>query len=177
MVRHGETAWSQEGRMAGWTDLPLTAKGQEQARTLGLWLQQEPFDAVFSSDLQRAVHTARLAYGEPIADARLREINFGDLEGLTWNDLNPEQQAQMLDYSHFAAPGGESVAQVSQRYLSFYQDLSPGKYLCFVHGGPIRGVLRNLGQERLVAPCTVVAFNYSQARLLFVRELQETHAS
>ena len=80
LVRHGQSTWNVEGRLTGWADVPLTALGQRQARALWEWLSAERFDRVLASDLQRAVHTARLAYGEPQGMfAEMRELHFGDL--------------------------------------------------------------------------------------------------
>jgi probable phosphoglycerate mutase len=89
LVRHGETAASRDGTLAGWINVPLTERGLDQARAIRPVLEGENFTAVWSSDLDRAVTTARLAWGEPRVEPRLREINFGELEGRGWKTLEP----------------------------------------------------------------------------------------
>ena len=86
LVRHGETLWNREGRLLGWTDLPLTAEGEAQARRLKGALPSLP---AFSSDLLRARQTAELAGFSPRLYPELREIHFGALEGALWETLDP----------------------------------------------------------------------------------------
>ena len=87
LARHGETDWNSGRRVQGHTDIPLNAAGVEQARALAEQLAGEPLTAVFSSDLSRALDTARAVAAvhglEVTVDPRLREKNFGTWEGLT----------------------------------------------------------------------------------------------
>ncbi len=171
LVRHGETPWNREGRLTGWTDLPLTPLGEQQARALAGWLRAERFEQVLASDLRRALQTARLAYGEPEATSpALRELDFGTLEGLCWAELAEEHRQALLAFEGFQAPGGESVADLRRRVFAFFQSLPKGRHLVFTHGGVLRLVLRALGQDGFPPPCTVVALDWAQQRLLFVRE-------
>src|SRR5512139_2756474 len=101
LVRHGETPASRGRTLAGWTDVPLTEHGEEQASALRPLLVAEPFDGVWSSDLRRAVTTARLAWGEPRQDARLREMGFGSLEGQLWETLDPLAQEGLARFEGF----------------------------------------------------------------------------
>ena len=86
LVRHGETTWNLEGRRQGQSDSPLTAIGLAQARAIADRLADERVDALYSSDLTRALHTAAqiaVACNLPVLpDARLREKSFGVIEGL-----------------------------------------------------------------------------------------------
>ncbi len=171
LVRHGQTPWNREGRLTGWTDVPLTRLGQGQARALSVWLRAERFCGVWASDLQRALHTARLAYGEPQeAVADLREINFGQLEGLSWAGLPEEHKTALLAFEGFQAPGGESTAQLRQRIYRFLGGLPAGRHLIFTHGGVLRMLLRDLGQDRWVPPCAVVGLDWQSRQVRFVRE-------
>lgn len=115
LARHGETAWSLSGQHTGVTDLPLTERGEENARLLGQRLRGMQFAAVYSSPLQRALRTCELAGFGPLAqlDPELTEWNYGDYEGLTTADIlvrNP-------DWSLFrdGCPGGESPEQIGAR--------------------------------------------------------------
>ena len=155
LVRHAETDWSGTGRLCGWTDVPLNARGRDQARALAWTLAGCRFTAAWSSDLQRAVETARLSYGNPTTDPRLRELHFGALEGLQWADLAPSIQEAMLSFDDFAAPDGEAVDALRQRVLAFVTELPPGDHLVFTHGGVMRLLLRQAGSDQSIEPCGV----------------------
>src|SRR2546427_406963 len=85
LARHGETAWSLSGRHTGLTDLPLTERGERNARQLGKRLEGVTFSKVFTSPLQRAARTCALAGFRAIAEVlpELVEWNYGDYEGRT----------------------------------------------------------------------------------------------
>ena len=139
LVRHGSTDWSEQGRFTGWADLPLNAEGRRQAESLGARMDRG--DAViWSSDLRRAVETATLAFGPPRADPRVREIDFGRLEGLTWEECDDRTRAELLAFEGFRAPGGESVADLRRRARSFLQELPRGRHVVVTHGGVIRAL-------------------------------------
>ena len=138
LVRHGDTEWSEQGRLCGWADPPLSPAGIEQAARLHTRLRHRRFEAAWSSDLTRASEFARLSFGEARPDVRLREIDFGDLEGKTWDELDEETQAALMRFEGFTAPGGESVETLRERVLGFLGDLGPGSQLIFTHGGVIR---------------------------------------
>lgn len=138
LVRHGETEWTCAGRFCGRSDPPLTERGRDEARSLRPLLADQTFDRVVSSPSVRALETARLAYGEPVAEPRLQELDFGELEGLTWHESTDELRAALGDYDAFCAPGGESVADLGRRVLAALRDLGPGKHLVVTHGGVIR---------------------------------------
>lgn len=148
LVRHGTTAWNEGGRWQGLTDNPLGQTGEGQALALRDTLAGQTFDAVWSSDLQRAVQTAELALpGEPLRlDPRLREFNFGDLEGLTV----PEMQAHpgflhwQADPWRHPAPGGESLYDVARRMRAWADELPDGRVMAFSHSVAIRSLLTQL---------------------------------
>jgi 2,3-bisphosphoglycerate-dependent phosphoglycerate mutase len=138
LVRHGETQWNVEGRFCGHCDPSLTARGRAQARALFDSIGGESFDRVVSSPSIRAVETARLAYGEPVVDVRLRELDFGDLEGLRWDEFSFDVRRGLGDYDNFQAPRGESVRELGERVLDALYDLGYGRHLVVTHGGVIR---------------------------------------
>lgn len=143
LVRHGETLWNAQGRITGWSDVPLTERGEAQARALFPLLAADRFDSVVASDLSRAVQTARLAYGEPQRQLpELRELDFGGLEGLPWADLAEPHRVALLAFEGFQAPGGESTARLRSRVYGFFEGLAPGRHLAFTHGGVLRLLLR-----------------------------------
>ena len=152
LVRHGATDWSDAGRLTGWTDVPLNEGGRLQAEILHATLVQSEFAGIWSSDLERAVETARVAVGGATPDRRLRELNFGDLEGRTWDDCPLEVQEELLAFDRFVAPGGESVVALRERVLDFITRLSRGDHLVFTHGGVVRLLLREAGHDGRVPP-------------------------
>src|SRR5689334_18268303 len=90
-IRHGETDWNVDSRIQGQLDIPLNARGRWQAGRLEAALVDEPIDAVYASDLQRAMQTAApvaAVAGRPVrAEPGLRERSFGAFEGLTFGEI------------------------------------------------------------------------------------------
>ncbi len=115
LARHGETAWSLSGQHTGRTDLPLTARGERNARALGERLEGLTVAKVFTSPVQRAARTCELAgFGAAVeVDRDLLEWNYGDYEGRT----SAEILAQRPDWQLFrdGCPNGESPDQVGAR--------------------------------------------------------------
>ena len=115
VARHGETAWSLSGQHTGRTDLPLTERGEEQARRLGSRLAGRSFARVFTSPLQRAVRTCALAGYGAVAqvDVDLLEWDYGSYEGRRTVEIHAERPD--WDLFRDGCPGGESAAQVGAR--------------------------------------------------------------
>jgi broad specificity phosphatase PhoE len=115
LARHGETAWTITGQHTGLTDLPLTERGERNARRLGERLRGLSFARVFCSPLVRARRTCDLAGFGRVAeiDQDLVEWNYGDFEGVTTADI----RKQRPDWQLFrdGCPGGETVAQIGAR--------------------------------------------------------------
>lgn len=170
LVRHGETPASRDGRFAGWDDVPLTERGADQARALRPVLGGERFDGVWSSDLQRAVDTARLAWGEAARDRRLREISFGELEGQPWDAVDERHRQALVEFAGFDPPGGETLERVGARLDDFLGGLPRGRHLVFTHGGVIRLLSRRAGEMEFVATGTVLALDWTAKQVLFRRE-------
>ena len=170
LVRHGETTWNAEGRLCGWTDVPLTTRGQEQARWLRPLLEKETFDRVWSSDLSRARETAALAWGQAQADRRIREIHFGDLEGLAYESIRTEQKQELLAFEGFSPPSGETIEDFSARVIAFLDELDAGRHLVFTHGGVCRAVMRQTGPDRFLPTGSLLGVEWTKRKLLFVRE-------
>lgn len=169
LVRHGETAWNAERRFQGWTDVPLNETGREQARALAGALAsalagRRP--TVWSSDLVRAVETARIAFGEPRVDRRLRELEFGEMEGRTWADLDEETRGRLASFDEFGAPGGETMEAMRARVLGFVSELEPGDHLVFTHGAVIRLLVRECASEGFPRHGDVIRLDWTaRARL------------
>lgn len=164
LVRHGETEWTCDGRLCGRSDPPLTEQGRADARALRAVLSGSTFDRVVSSPAVRAVETARLAYGEPEIDERLHELDFGDLEGMTWADCTDDLRRSLVDYTGFCAPGGESVAELGERVLAAVGDLGPGSHLVVSHGGVIRYLLGLASETSYPQPASVTRLGLEPER-------------
>ena len=115
LARHGETAWSLSGQHTGLTDLPLTERGERNARQLGNRLSGLAFVKVFTSPLQRAARTSELAGFAAVAevDRDLLEWNYGDYEGRRTKEIHVERPDWQLFRD--GCPGGESPSQVGAR--------------------------------------------------------------
>lgn len=144
-IRHGQSRWNAENRWQGHSDIALSEAGEEQALRLRGRLAGMHFDSVYSSDLQRAVRTAELALPglAPRRDGRLREVNFGEFEGLTRDEMTPEQLDRLKVWfkDPYAARvlNGESLTDVGQRIRSWQAELpQSGRVAIFTHGGVIR---------------------------------------
>src|SRR5262245_26481513 len=126
LLRHGQSQWNLENRFTGWIDVPLSPKGEEEARAAGVKLRGRRIDEVFTSVLKRAIDTGALALGSagigdvPIArDAALNERMYGDLQGLNkaeaaqkWGDPQIKLWRRSYDVK---PPGGESLADTAAR--------------------------------------------------------------
>jgi probable phosphoglycerate mutase len=174
-VRHGETNWNAERRMQGHIDIPLNTTGMGQAKRLANALMQtkHSFDAIYSSDLERALHTANV-----VANAlslavqttpQLRERNVGQLQGLLLSEapvLLPEiwqsHIARELDHD---LGGGESIRAFHQRMQGVLELLlrqhRGQSILAVSHGGSLDMIYRIVTQQALDAERVAVVPNTS----------------
>ncbi|MBO9686799.1 histidine phosphatase family protein [Roseateles chitosanitabidus] len=178
-IRHGETAWNREGRLQGHLNLPLNALGERQAERLGAALADQPIDAIYSSDLDRAAVTARhlaAPHGlEVRLDQRLRERAFGIHEGKLWTEIEAESPEDALRWRRrdpsFGPPGGESLDQLSARVVAVVSELAAahaGQTIAVVaHGGVLDALYRAATRIDLQAPRSWVLGNASVNRLLY----------
>ena len=115
LARHGETAWSLTGQHTGLTDLPLTERGEGNARALGHRLIGLSFDKVLTSPLQRASRTCQLAGFAAMTevDPDLVEWNYGEFEGLRTAEIRSKRPGWNLFRD--GCPGGESPDEVRAR--------------------------------------------------------------
>lgn len=153
LVRHGELTTSREWRYVGHRDVELNSTGIEQITSLGKYLRGETIECVLSSDLKRAVHSARIIGDmiglspEPHRD--FREIHLGRWEGMTRDEIIAHFPAEFEQRSRtiaeFRIEGGESFADVRTRViprLTAYLETHNGKNILLVaHGGVNRVIL------------------------------------
>ena len=152
LVRHAESVSNAKGVWQGHGDAPLSDRGRTQTDGLKRALADEDYDLVISSDLIRAADTAQSAGGQVELDPTWREIDVGDWEGMTMEEVVeqfPEQIAALRERRAFAVGGGESWPEVfgrADRALRALRDRMPdgGRVLVFTHGGIIAAILAGL---------------------------------
>jgi broad specificity phosphatase PhoE len=133
LARHGETLFNVEGRWQGQSNSPLTERGLAQARLLGQALANESIGAVYSSDLGRAMDTARevaAPHGlDVLAEPLLREIHVGDWTGKNRAELEAEYPGMQAGWANSPGrmhlPGGESLLEAQTRALAFLAQRLP----------------------------------------------------
>jgi 2,3-bisphosphoglycerate-dependent phosphoglycerate mutase len=161
LLRHGQSQWNLENRFTGWVDVPLSPKGEAEARAAGEKLRGRRIDKLYTSVLKRAIDTATLALeaaGIPTppteSDAALNERMYGDLQGLNkaeaakrWGDAQIKLWRRSYDVR---PPGGESLADTAARVLPYWEshilpDLRAGKNVLVVaHGNSLRALVMHL---------------------------------
>mgnify|MGYP002622803453 CR=1 FL=1 len=152
LMRHGETAWNQDGnRYCGRTDIPLSDAGKQQAENVARYFRHISFDAIYASPLKRAIETAGPVAGSQSCsirqDERIIEIDFGLWEGLRKAEIErqfPVEWAKWCDDPAETAAGvnGETATQVFERMNSFFteksREHSDGNILVVGHNTAIR---------------------------------------
>ncbi|MCY4018577.1 MAG: histidine phosphatase family protein [Chloroflexi bacterium] len=132
LIRHGETDFNRERRLQGVMQIPLNERGRNQAHSVARYLKGLSIDALYTSPILRAHETAEIIGNciglPPHSDERLREIEFGLFEGLTFGeveDLFPAAHHNWsTGYLAFKAPEGESRHDVQRRMRAAWDDLT-----------------------------------------------------
>jgi alpha-ribazole phosphatase len=149
LVRHGETDYNKMGCYYGWTDCSLAQEGIEQSEALSKVFENIRYDVMLSSDLKRAVETANIINcrdKELLTDKRLRELNFGQWEGKSYQEVSTEYKEDwnlwIEDFENAAPTEGESFGNMNNRIcefmdevLSLYKDKS---VVIVSHNGSLR---------------------------------------
>ncbi|GAA2647648.1 MULTISPECIES: histidine phosphatase family protein [Nonomuraea] len=156
LVRHGESVWHAENRYAGISDIALTPLGVRQAARLAAWAGGAQLSAVWASTLSRSRLTAEPcaeAVGVPLrVDERLRELAFGEAEGLTAAEMSSRfpqaREAFTTDPVAHHLPGGEDPVKAAQRFTECLHDIAAehpeGRVLVVAHTTIIRLALCGL---------------------------------
>ena len=173
LLRHGQSQWNLENKFTGWKDVPLTDQGINEARNAGKLIKKNKikFDKIFSSVLERANHTARIAIKEAGMDQffendnliytrneSLNERDYGDLVG-----LNKAETAEKFgkDQVHIwrrsfdtPPPNGESLKDVVLRVSPYFTDyiepllLNEKNILIVAHGNSLRAIMIKVGLHK-----------------------------
>jgi probable phosphoglycerate mutase len=169
LVRHGETAWSLAGQHTGRTDIPLTARGEQDAAALQPRLAGHSFAKVLSSPLIRARRTCELAGfgGVAVNDPNLLEWDYGEYEGRRTAEIRSERP----DWKPFedGSPGGETLAQVAARADRVVEQLRAlnADALLFAHRDILRVIVARWlglpavnGQHFYMDPASISVLGY-----------------
>jgi 2,3-bisphosphoglycerate-dependent phosphoglycerate mutase len=163
LLRHGESQWNLENRFTGWVDVALSPRGIQEAKNAGEKLRPYRFDRAYTSVLQRAIETLRLALeviGQttvPIErDKALNERMYGELQGLNKSETAKkygEDQVKIWRRSYdVRPPGGESLKDTAERVLPYYEQtikphvLAGETILIAAHGNSLRALVMELEQ-------------------------------
>ncbi|MEK7294130.1 MAG: 2,3-bisphosphoglycerate-dependent phosphoglycerate mutase [Nitrospirota bacterium] len=163
LLRHGESQWNLENRFTGWVDVPLSPKGELEARAAGQKLAGITFDRAYTSVLKRAIDTLAIVLGVigqtglPIEkDKALNERMYGELQGLSKAETAQkygEQQVKIWRRSYdVPPPGGESLKDTADRVLPYYEQhirpqiLAGKNILIAAHGNSLRALVMQLDQ-------------------------------
>lgn len=169
--RHGQTDWNKEGRIQGHRDVPLNEQGRADAVRLALAFRRLPVGMILTSDLSRAMDTARIALAEAcragwhrevpiIGDPRLREVDLGALQGLTHSEiqakfgkaLSSKLGSEILSDEELRDLGSERAEDLYERVLASIHDVAGSEALLHgsalalsTHGGVLRRLLHTAG--------------------------------
>ena len=161
LLRHGESQWNLENRFTGWIDVPLSPRGEAEARAAGAKLAGRRIDKLYTSVLKRAIDTATLALEAAGSgavpterDVALNERMYGDLQGLNKAEAAKRfgaDQVKLWRRSYdVRPPGGESLADTAARVLPYWEarilpDLRAGRNVLVVaHGNSLRALVMHL---------------------------------
>ncbi|MDP6042579.1 MAG: histidine phosphatase family protein [Candidatus Latescibacteria bacterium] len=173
VVRHGETEWNATGRIQGHREVSLNERGQKQAEAVASRLKNEPFDALYSSDLKRTVQTAEAISqrtGHTIhTDPRLREWDLGILAGLTRTNAETQHPKAFAIYNESRVddpiPEGESIRNRSTRVTACIAEIASNhkgeRIVIITHGGPLGDCYRRTTELSFDQPLDVELYNAS----------------
>lgn len=195
ITRHGQTEWNTERRIQGNLDSPLTEIGLEGAKKLHERLKNIEFDSIITSPLFRALKTSEIIKGsrdiELIKEDSLKEINCGDFEGYTFDEIwkkNPHFKIELdKDPYNFKYPNGESLKEFYERVTKGFKKLLK-KYenrtiLIVAHGGTIKCITSyifenesaNLWFKNVVENCSLTEIDYLAGEFSVVKYNDSKH--
>ena len=188
IVRHGQTAMNQEGKLQGRTDIELNDTGIRQAEETAARLKEKGivFDHVFSSPLSRAVQTAALISGKKDiqTDERLIEMDYGPYEGMDLSAPDEKIRTFFSDFVHNPAPEGmEQLDSVVRRLGEFLEEIRTreihGNILISTHAIAMKGALEYLSPDakgsywsKYIGNCAVYVCKIKDGRYTVPEELK-----
>ncbi len=174
MIRHGETEGNVKKLFYSQLDMPLTEKGIQQALSIRPVLASHTFDRVYTSDLSRAVETAKLVLPgcEPILVPQLRECQMGCIDGCTHAEIIGKYGLLNDHYEQFGGESPEDMCRRLQEFLSILEEDPCEKVAAIAHSGTMKAMIRiALGMDcqtsnLLSTNCNIAVFRYENRRWL-----------
>jgi probable phosphoglycerate mutase len=182
-VRHGQTAWNAARRFQGQTDVPLDEHGRAQARNLGEYLRKYEIAHAFTSDLSRARDTAAAIVADRdvplIEEPRLREMRFGDWEGLDWSQIRERHphlpEGGWSDVRTYVPAGGETLDELNARIAAALGEIrgrvkSGERALIVTHAGVLHSLMHVLAPSGIppmrirFAPASITRIRFEDGR-------------
>lgn len=190
IFRHGETDWNKERRCQGHTNIPLNENGKAQAMNLAERMLSIPLDIIVSSDLERALVTGTTVATKKdvplIVDQRLREMSYGEAEGMLFEDaitcFGPELWQKLMSYKaehdHVGFPGGETRKISRERFIAVLEHIiatTDHKIIGIsTHGGALRNAIHSFlpeGHPMIVIPnCVLYKLEYDSVTKKFIAD-------
>ena len=193
IVRHGQTMWNKEKRLQGSVDIELNENGKELAIITGKNLADTHIDIIFSSPLKRAHETAKLIKGsrdiEIIVDDRLRELNFGSMEGESYEKLYEEKTHGFKyfftePHLYYPPEDGETLEHLVERASEFMKDvIEPLAETCqrvmiVAHGAMNKALMTHVKKHSLEhfwsgglqKNCNVIILDYTNGHYTIIDE-------
>ena len=175
LIRHGESTLNKENVYFGHLNPSLTSAGEEQL--INLKKNIPPYDTVYSSPLKRTLESTKIINYNNLSvniDDRLKELNFGIFEGLSYSEISSLYPSEVVKWSDlnidYKFINGESIAELAERVKSFVESIKDNKqtYLVITHFGVINAILSIYIAENLknfwkfkcsLASITILEFN------------------
>ncbi len=186
LIRHGQTDWNVAGKIQGCHDIPLNETGRQQARYLAEGMKNRPVTHIYSSPQKRALETAQaiaVSQGvEVTALSGLREVEFGDWEGMTWKEIeekDPERYARWVRTpAEVTPPGGESRACIYERVGAAVEQIvreAKGDVAVVSHGAALAYAVSYMLRNEMGSHREVIVKNVSISTLEYDRETGHFH--
>lgn len=193
IVRHGQTKWNKEKRLQGSVDIELNENGKELAVITGKNLMDTHIDVIYSSPLKRAHETAKLIRGERnidiITDDRLRELNFGSMEGESYEKLYQEQTHGFKYFFtepqlYYPPEDGETLEHLVARASGFMRDVIEPladryeRIMIVAHGAMNKALMTHVKKHTLEhfwsgglqKNCNVIIMDYTDGKYTIIDE-------
>ena len=186
MIRHGQTDWNLEGKIQGRHDVSLNKTGLKQAELLAMGMDKRPVVQIFSSRQKRALETAqavgrRQHVAVTVIDG-LEEVEFGEWEGKTWDEISREYPEEFkvwcTEPAEIVPPGGESRPQIYRRIGNALKEIlrrSRGDIAIVSHGAALAYMVSIMLEKELGDHDEIIVKNASISTVEYDRETGKFH--
>ena len=186
LIRHGQTDWNRDGKIQGRHDVSLNETGSKQAELLAMGMDKRPVVQIFSSRQKRALETAqavgrRQHVAVTVIDG-LEEVEFGEWEGKTWDEISREYPEEFkvwcTEPAEIVPPGGESRPQIYRRIGNALKEIlrrSRGDIAIVSHGAALAYMVSIMLEKELGDHDEIIVKNASISTVEYDRETGKFH--